>query len=175
MELQTERLLLRSFTCKDGDVLRKIAQEKNADPAAKWDLPWPSEREGLQGLLDWIVEQETFLAVFPSGDASAAGFVTLNPAGNEREWNLGYFLSPRCRGRGYAKEACTALLRVAFEKLGADRIVAGTVRENQSSVRLLESLGFREAEISPAVQADSPVEGTACFYVLDRATRASSY
>ena len=175
MELQTERLLLRSFTCKDGDVLRKIAQEKNADPATKWDLPWPSDRDGLKGLLDWIVENETFLAVFPAGEASVAGFVTMDPTGNEREWNLGYFLSPRCRGRGYAKEACTALLRVAFEKLGADRIVAGTVRENQSSVRLLESLGFREAEISPAVQADSPVEGTACFYVLDRATRASSY
>lgn len=55
---------------------------------------------------------------------------------------LGYILAKPFWGKGYGEEVCRALVGVAFQNLGVDRVVATTDPENTASIRVLEKLGF---------------------------------
>ena len=46
-------------------------------------------------------------------------------------------------GFGYAYEACTRMVRYAFEELRLPRLVGGAMLENERSVNLHERLGYR--------------------------------
>ena len=60
---------------------------------------------------------------------------------------LGYVFHPDFTGQGYAREACAAVLALAFEQLGLHRIVARLDGRNERSARLAAALGLRrEAE-----------------------------
>jgi len=61
------------------------------------------------------------------------------------EMAVGYALSTRQRGRGYATEAVRTVLEYAFGKLKVARVFATTDRENADSVRLMRRVGMRVA------------------------------
>ena len=66
---------------------------------------------------------------------------------NFRRVNLGYNLSSKFWGSGYASEACQAIIEWAFDKgLGTpvNRIQAITVPENVKSEKVLKRLGFQQ-------------------------------
>jgi RimJ/RimL family protein N-acetyltransferase len=56
---------------------------------------------------------------------------------------LGYVFSPEAQGRGYATEACAAVLALAFEQLSLHRVIAQLDARNEPSARLAERLGMR--------------------------------
>ena len=56
--------------------------------------------------------------------------------------DIGYALLPQFWSRGYALESATAVLSYASETLGLKRVVAVVNANNQSSIRLLEKIGF---------------------------------
>lgn len=60
---------------------------------------------------------------------------------------IGYVFHPDFAGRGYATEACGAMLRLAFdleEGLGLHRVVAQMDVRNHASARLASRLGMRQ-------------------------------
>jgi RimJ/RimL family protein N-acetyltransferase len=60
---------------------------------------------------------------------------------------IGYAFHPDIAGQGYATEACTALLNLAFDRfggLGLHRVVARMDARNLASARLASRLGMRE-------------------------------
>ena len=59
---------------------------------------------------------------------------------------LGYALDADFRGRGYAYEACSAVLAYAKEEGLCERVFARIEKENQPSRSLLERLGFYRVE-----------------------------
>ncbi len=56
---------------------------------------------------------------------------------------LGYVFTPEVAGRGYATEACAAVLGLAFEQLGLHRVAARIDGRNEPSARLASRLGMR--------------------------------
>jgi RimJ/RimL family protein N-acetyltransferase len=56
--------------------------------------------------------------------------------------DLGYALLPEFRGRGYAAEAASAVLKHAREVLGISRVAAIVAAHNETSISLLRKLGF---------------------------------
>ena len=60
-----------------------------------------------------------------------------------RAGEVGYVLSPKFHGHGYATEAVAALLDLAFSGLGLHRVVARLDARNDASARLAERLGLR--------------------------------
>lgn len=56
---------------------------------------------------------------------------------------IGWVIRPDAAGRGYATEACRALLDAAFRSYGVRRVVARIDAENTASARLAERLGMR--------------------------------
>jgi RimJ/RimL family protein N-acetyltransferase len=67
---------------------------------------------------------------------------------------MGYAFVPVFWAKGYAREAATAVLTHAHQVLGLKRVVAIVNPQNQSSIRLLEKLGFQyEKMVSLSVDA----------------------
>lgn len=58
-------------------------------------------------------------------------------------FELGYWIGAPARGRGGATEAARAVAHFAFERRGADKLLAGHFADNPASGRVLEKTGFR--------------------------------
>lgn len=65
-------------------------------------------------------------------------------AEDEEILELGYHMFPKFRRKGYAKEACQAILAYGKEELGISWFLARIDQENTASRQLAESLGFVE-------------------------------
>lgn len=68
------------------------------------------------------------------------------------EVGLYWAVHPDHRGRGYAHEAATALIREAFAQLNLARLVATTTHDNPASIAVMRSLGMT-IEFAPADEA----------------------
>ncbi|MEO1279371.1 MAG: GNAT family N-acetyltransferase [Planctomycetota bacterium] len=55
---------------------------------------------------------------------------------------LGYGVAEAHQGRGFATEACEAVVRFAFDELNIHRVQAGHLPENLASAAVLRKLGF---------------------------------
>jgi RimJ/RimL family protein N-acetyltransferase len=73
--------------------------------------------------------------------AGCAGLRPYQP--DQRIYELGFHLRPECWGRGLAEEAGQALVRYAFEQMGASALFAGHHPGNRRSSRVLAKLGFQ--------------------------------
>ena len=147
--LETERLVLRDW--RDGDAERFFAVT-NTPAVMRW-LGGVMDEDGRQALLDrvsgchaangfcfWIVERKE--------DGEVLGFCGLKRADAPGstvagEMEVGWRLREDAWGKGYAKEAASAALQTAFERFGAERVVALTVEGNAPSWGLMLRLGMR--------------------------------
>ena len=59
---------------------------------------------------------------------------------------MGYLLSRRVWGRGYATEAARAAVRYGFEVAGLQAIIGLVHPENAASIRVLEKCGMKLAD-----------------------------
>lgn len=147
--IQTARLALRPL-CMD-DLAALLAYR--GDPEVCRYLPFePMTAELLAGRLTGDLAPE---AITDEGQALTLG-ATARDGGRligdvvlffrSREHavgELGYVFSPEVAGRGYASEACAALLALAFEELGLHRVIARLDARNDASARLAARLGMR--------------------------------
>lgn len=84
---------------------------------------------------------------------------------------IGWRLREDAWGQGYAKEAAQASLALAFERFGAEEVVALTVQENTASWGLMLRLGMRRrAELDYADDRYEPPWRDAIVYSIDRPT-----
>ncbi|HEX8642673.1 MAG TPA: GNAT family N-acetyltransferase [Allosphingosinicella sp.] len=146
--IDTPRLVLRGWREEDKE---PFFRHTNTESVMRW-LGGVKTREFLDGAIDkfaaWQAERGfTFWAVERKEDAALLGFCGLKRADDagspvEGEIEIGWRLREDCWGRGYAKEAAIASLDFAFERVGAERVVALTVEGNGPSWGLMERLGM---------------------------------
>jgi RimJ/RimL family protein N-acetyltransferase len=91
----------------------------------------------------------TFWAVERRSDEAMLGFCGLkraNAPGAEPlhgEMEIGWRLREDAWGQGYAREAATASMNLAFDRFGAERVIAFTADGNAPSQNLMRRLGMR--------------------------------
>ncbi|MFL4475466.1 GNAT family N-acetyltransferase [Paeniglutamicibacter sp. MACA_103] len=150
MEISTKRLVLREFSLDDLDAVHAFA----ADPQVCAFLEWgPNTPEDTAGFLrqceaeQGVRPRETHtLAV--TRDSTPIGSIALMRAESDLvrepgEAEIGYVLRADAWGNGYAAEAATAMLELAWHGLGISRVLATCRPENLASVRVLEKVGMR--------------------------------
>lgn len=148
--IETERLSLRPHVPGDLDDLLAF----HSDPDVVRFIPWPvRDRDATREALDAKIGQATLdapgqwlvLAVELRETGTVIGEVLLKWASAEhRQGEIGFVLGGAHQGKGYAAEAATAMLRLAFEDLGLHRVTAVCVEGNTTSARLLGRLGFTQ-------------------------------
>ena len=145
---ETERLVLREWAEGDSDRFYEIMNT----PAVMRHLGGVQDREkweaavgrimGFQrdfGHSFWLLERK------PDGEMLGfCGLKRVNAGGTAMtgEFEIGWRLRESAWGRGYAKEAAIASLDLAFDRFGAQHVVALTVEQNKQSQGLMTRLGM---------------------------------
>ncbi len=146
----TERLRLRPVTPDDVEAM--LAYRGRADVCRF--LPFePMTRERL---VERVAGDLGLTALTESGQALTLGVesastgallgdvVLMFHSSEQRAGEVGWVFHPDVAGNGYATEASSALLALAFEDLGLHRVVARIDARNDSSARLATRLGMRQ-------------------------------
>jgi RimJ/RimL family protein N-acetyltransferase len=171
IELTTDRLHIRNFTTDDTDALHAIILQYSASPFALMDHKWPTEKEEIAEVVKWFASGDRFLAVCLKDTKQLIGFVQMKP---EEISGLGFIFNFNYHGKGYATEACRAVLDDAFNNRGVQSVMTGTSAENKPSCRLLLRLGFHiTGESRDSFQTDengNPIEFPSYQFTLTKQT-----
>jgi RimJ/RimL family protein N-acetyltransferase len=176
--LETDRLRLRLFTREDADALFAL----DSDPEVTRYTGGPAAditpcRERIEKALLSYEAYQCELGYFVAEDKASAAFLgwfDLRPALEYRfaaeagygpgELDLGYRLHRFAWGKGLATEGSRALVRKAFEELGAPAIVSSALVTNLASTRVMEKCGLRRVSEFAMPGFDTP----AVKYALTR-------
>ena len=138
---ESRRLVLRPFCERDLPALRRILTDEKTNVFLPW-FPPCSERE-LRALAEkrFLPAQDAVrLAVCLKEDAAPFGYVTVEGAAHD----LGYGFLPEMWGRGYATEACAALIgRLRAERAPLPFLTATHDKNNPASGAVMRKLGMR--------------------------------
>lgn len=101
-------------------------------------------------------------------------YFPLKSAENETA-EIGWALTAKYQGHGYAFEAASAMLAVAFDRMGLHRVIAELDPRNAASVTLCRRLGMRhEAHHVEDLMFKGAWADTGSYAILDREWRARS-
>ena len=146
--IDAPRLRLRWLDETDVDAMFAIFSDTRS--MRWWSSPALTDRAQAAEYLGRIGEGFRSRSLFQWGierkeDSRIIGTTTLFhlDAGNARA-EIGYILGSDHWGKGYMREALTALLRFAFGELKLRRIEADVDPRNAASLKALERLGFRQ-------------------------------
>lgn len=147
MNIETDRLYIRSLLADDWQKLKIIFQDFNSSPYAVYDAPFPATDPEIQKLTANFAASGLFFAVLLKGSSELIGYVCFH--NNNGSYDLGYCFHSDYQGKGYALEACQELLRFIKLSDNVKEFTAGTALKNIPSCKLLKRLGFtlQETEI----------------------------
>ncbi|MBN1171809.1 MAG: GNAT family N-acetyltransferase [Micromonosporaceae bacterium] len=157
MDIHTPRLLLRDCRIEDYASVHAFTSDPEVTRHTAWG---PNTPEDTTAFLSAAIADARrrprirFSLAMVEIDADVLiGLIELrNICERTRRADLGYVLSPAWRGRGYASEAATALLRFGFD-LGLRKIVATCDPCNTAAADVLERIGMtREGYLRDHVQ-----------------------
>ena len=150
---ETERLILRDWREEDWE---PFWEATNTPAVMEWlgGVCDAGKRQGAQErLLGYQRDHgHTFWVIERKEDGAILGFCGLkrcNQAGGPLgEMEVGWRLRQDAWGQGYAKEAALASLDLAFDRFGAEQVIALTVEPNAPSWGLMKRLGMeRRADL----------------------------
>ena len=146
LPLETERLIIRKTTLDDVDFLLKTDKQENTqffvggiknktreERIAFLERKLNKFKEGKAGQLTVCLKE----------DGTPIGLTGLSIYEDTNSGSIGYIFDYDYCNKGYCTEACRKLIDVGLNILELDKIVADTLEGNNSSIRVLEKLGFK--------------------------------
>ena len=153
MEIETERLLLREFTPDDVEDFAACSEDADGRRFYEERDGLDEARELVELFVGWQQEEPRRhyqMAVVLKASGRLIGTCGLRQrqqvdygGGSPLEGDIGYGIHADHRRRGYATEACLAMLRFGFEEIGLHRVWTFCLAENEASWRVLERIGMR--------------------------------
>jgi [ribosomal protein S5]-alanine N-acetyltransferase len=141
MHIKTARLTIRPFQPEDWHAVL----EYTSDGDVMNYLP-----EGIlneQDTIDFVNrnmhdQAEKFAVVLHDGEA-LIGHMVFHEWYGEKTYEIGWVFNRNYQNKGFATEAANALVKYAFERLNAHRVIATCQPENIPSYRVMEKIGMR--------------------------------
>lgn len=152
-KFQTERLLLNTLTPADHEfILALVGSPEWIRFIGDRNL---KNREDALAYIDRILTNPNveYRVVSLREDKKPIGLVTLIKRDYLDHHDLGFAFLAEFTGRGYAFEAASTVLNTMVTNGEHRRLLATTLPDNHSSIRLLEKLGFQfEKPIRPETE-----------------------
>jgi putative acetyltransferase len=141
--LETRRLILRPFRMRDLDAFYAYASSPNVGPNAGWS-PHKNRGESIGVLRRFIREEEVWAIILKDGDRliGSVGLHSDSKRSNHKVKMLGYVVSDKHWGHGYATEAAAEAIRYAFEEMRVEMVSVYHYDYNEASRRVIEKCGF---------------------------------
>lgn len=171
--LETRRLVLRAFAFSDVPRIARYAGDLSVSRMLA-RVPHPyTEAHASAFVGDMLASNATGdglgLAIARKKEPGALiGSISFTRDGATAE--IGWWLGPPYWGRGFATEAVTAMVALAFREPRLDRLTAGAFAGNGASLRVQEKLGFVQVG---AGQRDSLARGGPTAHIDMELTRAA--
>ena len=173
IELETDRLHLRQWISADREPLAAL----NADPRVTEYLGAlsRSDSDALADRCEALLSEQGWgvWATACKSTGEFIGFVGLHIPSPDLPFSpcveIAWRLAAQYWGNGFATEAARGALRVAFETLALDSIVAFTALGNARSRAVMERLDMQHAGTfeHPHLPEESPLRSH-CLYRLER-------
>ena len=171
--IRTSRLTLRLLADIDIDAVHAY----QSDPeVTRYELFDPRSRDEVaEKIAKWsqattLEHDDDYLQLAIDLDGRAIGelYFTIKRA-KDQLGEIGWSPHPAFQGKGYATEAASAVLDLAFGTLELHRVMADLDPRNAASIRLCERLGMRrEALFVEDLWFKGEWGGTAIYAILDR-------
>lgn len=139
--METERLILRRFKEADLDDLYTYLSDSKT---LEYEPYLPMTRKKTEEELHRRINDPQMIAVQRKNDHRLIGNLWLGNI-SETQKELGFVFHYLYWHHGYAKEACTAVIKDAFDR-GVNIIMAQCDPDNENSWHLLESLGMKRVQ-----------------------------
>ncbi|PKO19255.1 MAG: GNAT family N-acetyltransferase [Chloroflexi bacterium HGW-Chloroflexi-10] len=149
LNLETPRLILRSFQMTDVDVFAAYRSDPEIAEYQGWEAPYSRAQavlfiEEMNKIRPGTPGEWYQLAITLKEDGRMLGdcaFYVM--AEDERQAEIGFTLAKENHGKGFATEAVTRLLAYLFEDLNLHRVRAICDVENTDSFKVMERVGMR--------------------------------
>ncbi|MBC5659392.1 GNAT family N-acetyltransferase [Anaerosacchariphilus sp. NSJ-68] len=152
---ETEHLLIREMTLSDLEEVNELYRRNGSFQIEEAEetrgLTPQEEEEKVRAYIDymyglyqfgmWVVIEKNSGRLIGRAGFGIADYLDFS------EVDLGYLMDRDYRRRGYAEEACRAVLAYGTRTLEFEQVAAYVEEENQKSQRLLEKLGFDRERI----------------------------
>jgi len=173
IEIKTERLILRQWRETDFDFFAEINSSKNVMKFYPSTLSRQQSNELAQNIQQRLSDNGWgFWAVEIPTECEFIGFVGLNkPAYKlpfDVESEIGWRLSDKYWGKGYATEAAIAALDIGFKQLDMSEIVSFTSILNIASIKVMQRLNMTKSKNNfehPKIPAGNPLRQH-CLYSI---------
>lgn len=147
MDIETDRLLLKSISAEDRDFIF-VQFSDEAVTRYLYDEEPLTNMEGADEIIDSYLK---------SGSISLSRWILIRKSDNKKMgtcgfhcWNpkencidIGYDLQKEFWGNGYMQEALKAVIKLVIQELKVKQINAHIYYENDKSAKLAERLGFK--------------------------------
>jgi ribosomal-protein-alanine N-acetyltransferase len=170
INLKTKRLEIKNFVIDNWRDLQEIFVDFDSSEYAIYDYKMPTTDNEVKEKADRYMKNN-FYAVSELNNSKVIGYVCFNGE-NYKELDIGYCFNSLYQGKGYATEACIAIINYAFTTLQVDRLTASTANLNYPSCRVLNRLGFsRTSECISSFRKTTegvPIEFVGSLFVLEK-------
>ncbi len=144
--IETERLILRSWTIEDAEDLYEYAKDERVGPKAGW----PTHKSIMESecIIKMFIETKEVFAIEMKELSKVIGSIGIhNRKPDEhlaglRQAEIGYVLNPKFWGQGIMPEAVNAVKDYCFNVLCLDLIWCGHFDKNIQSEKVIKKTGF---------------------------------
>ena len=145
--IETPRLILREFVPEDLAGLYSLYEESDTTFLRPLSENREEELEKLKSYIHYIYGFYGFglwaVCLKENGRLIGRCGLQVEFIGDQGDYELGYMISGKYQGKGYAKEAVRAILSYADEELEAPRVLLRIDDANLTSWHFAEKMGFR--------------------------------
>ena len=140
IEIETERLTLKKLGKANKKRLIDLIGDFRVSETLS-NVPYPYTNEDAEYWLNSVNASEFKLSIFRN--SILIGGIGLTPEA-DGYCEFGYWLGFEYWGKGYATEACNALLNYAKTNTSYKNFKANVYKGNTASSKVLEKVGFRQ-------------------------------
>lgn len=143
--LTTERLVLRPPMQEDVEDLAELANLREIAEMTR-RMPHPYKRSDAEAFINHVINDDIdghIYAVTLADTGHFIGMTSIERKNTEDALEVGYWLGRKWWGKGFASEACTAVVDLAFRVTGADAVFAASRPINIASRQVLVKQGFQ--------------------------------
>ena len=182
IELETERLILRQRKQSDYSAFAEITADLEVMRFFPAVLS-KEESDKLAHKIETLINEKGwgFWAVELKNTSEFIGFVGLHYQDqnipNTPFIEIGWRLSSKHWGKGYAPEAANEALKFAFDKLNEAEVYAFTTLQNKPSRKVMMKLGMEDTGLDfdhPALAKGHPLERHCLYKITETMWREST-
>lgn len=150
IHIKTERLIIRDHIASDIEAFHSLYTDQRVMhfiPSLLSKSLADSEKSLLNAIAEIDASPRTkyFFAIMRNEQyVGEIGFTLLNTLEEPLTADLGYFIKPEFWGNGYVTEAARAVVAVAFDQVGVNRIISGCNAKNSASESIMKKLGMTQ-------------------------------